>query len=345
MVHKQKIFIKTYGCQANINDSEIMAALFSRKYQIADSENSADIIFINSCAVKNKTQSKILDYIKKHKDKKIIVGGCLVKTLDIKKQFPKVKTIDTINLQRLGKELIRNKKNIAIIQISQGCMNNCTYCATRLAKGKLKSYPIKKIKLELKKAVDEEIKTIYITSQDNGCYGKDTETNLVELLRELIKVERDYKIRIGMSNPQYVVKYLDELLSVMENKKIIKFLHIPVQSGSNKVLKDMKRGHSSEDFVIIVNKFRKKFPRQKFPDSTIATDIIVGYPTETEDDFQKTLNLIKNTKPEVLNISAFSSRAGTPASRLKQLSSEIIKQRTKKLNDIYREYRKELKGS
>jgi len=338
----QKLFIKTYGCQANINDSEIILRQFEKKgYEIADNENKADIIFINSCTVKNKTQSKILHYINKYYGKKkIIIGGCLVKTNNLKKQFPLVEIADTIKLKRLGVELVRKDKNIAIIQISKGCLNECTYCATRIAKGRLESYPISKIKKELERAVNEECKIIYLTSQDNGCYGFDIKTNLAKLLKELVKVEGNYKVRIGMANPWHIAKFFDSLIEVFKSDKIIKFLHIPIQSGSDKILKNMKRAGKVEDFKKIVNKFRRKFPRRKFSDSTIATDIIIGYPSETEEEFEKTIELIKEIKPEVLNISVFSSRGGTEASRLKQLPSEVIKKRSKRLSEIYRKYKK-----
>ncbi|MEA3329666.1 MAG: MiaB/RimO family radical SAM methylthiotransferase [Nanoarchaeota archaeon] len=336
-----KIFIKTYGCQANINDSEILAAQFKKQgYQLTNSEKTADLIFINSCSVKNKTQSKTLHYIKKYySSKKIIVGGCLIKTLDLKKQFLKLIIKDTKNIQRLGNPLIRKNKEIAIIQISQGCLNNCTYCATKLAKGKLKSYPVSKIKKQLEKSIKDKCKIIYLTSQDNSCYGFDLrpKTNLAKLLEELIKVQGNYKIRVGMAHPGHLKKYFEELLEVMICEKIQKFLHIPVQSGSNKILKEMKRGHTVKDFEKIVLEFRKNFP-----EITISTDIIVGYPTETEKDFQMTLKLVEKIKPEVLNISGFSSRPRTEASKLKQLASEIIKERTRKLDRIYENYRQNI---
>ncbi|MFA5993208.1 MAG: tRNA (N(6)-L-threonylcarbamoyladenosine(37)-C(2))-methylthiotransferase [Candidatus Pacearchaeota archaeon] len=342
---KKKLFVKTYGCQANINDSEILAAKYAKIYKIVDSENEADVILLNSCSVKNKTQSKIIHYIgKNYPSKEIIIVGCLVKTIDVKKQFPNVKIVDSSNLKRLGQELVRKDKKIGIIQISQGCLNECAYCATKLARGELKSYSIEEIKFELEEAVNGGCTRIYLTSQDNGCWGFDLKprSDLATLLSALVYVKGNYKIRVGMMNPQYVVKFLPELLKVFESNRIQKFIHIPVQSGSNKVLRAMKRGHSVEDFVKIVEKFRKNFPRSKFRESTIATDIIIGYPTETDEDFEKTLDLIRKIKPEVLNISVFSSRPGTAASKLKQLSSEFIKKRSKKLNDTYLSYRPEI---
>jgi len=345
-IKNKKIFIKTYGCQANINDSEILAAEYVKdRYKIVNSEKDADIILINSCSVKNKTQSKIINYIGKYYNdinKNILITGCLIKTINLKKQFPRIKIINSLNLKRIKQSLIRKDKNVAIIQISQGCISNCSFCATKTARGKLKSFSINDIKYEFERAVSEGCSKIYLTSQDNGCYGFDINIDIVKLLNELIKIDGKYKIRIGMMNPQHITSFIDKLIEVYKSPKIIKFIHIPVQSGSDRILKEMKRGHKVNDFVNIVKKFRKNFPRSKFSDSTIATDIIIGYPGETEDDFNKTLELIKKIKPEVLNISAFSSRPKTPASNLKQLPSEIIKNRTRKINELYLSYRKDL---
>lgn len=356
-----KIFLKTYGCQANISDSELIAGILTKSdynYKLVDSESEADLILVNSCSVKNSTQSKILDYIKKYYfKKKIAVGGCLPKALDLRQRFPKLISIfDTNSLFKVPqilkehkdafsneKELkilnlkIRKNKSIAIIPIAEGCLNSCTYCATKLARGNLKSYRIKDIKKEFEKALKEGCKKIYLTSQDNGCYGFDLKTNLVELLKELTSLKGDYIIRVGMMNPFYLKKLLPDLTQIYKSKKIIKFLHIPLQSGSDKILKDMKRSYKVKDFKFIVTEFRKLFPQ-----ITIATDVIVGYPTETEEDFEKTYNLIKELKPQVLNISKFSSRLKTEASKLKQLKSKIIDARSKKLSKLYQEIKEQI---
>jgi len=351
-----KVFIKTFGCQANISDSEAMAGLLKEKgYELVDSEDKADFIIANTCAVKNATQSKILDYLKKYsKTKKIFVGGCLTKVLDIKKYAPVKAVFDTNSILKISEiltqekdsfsehkenriltPLIRKDSEIAIIPIGEGCLNSCTFCATKLARGNLRSYRIGDIKRSFQKAVDEGCNKIYLTSQDNGCYGFDLRTNLPELLDELTQIKGDYIIRIGMMNPWHLNKILPDLLESYSSDKIMKFLHIPVQSGSEKILKHMKRIHTVENFRTAVNLFRKNFP-----DITIATDIIIGYPAETEEDFQLTYDLIKETKPEVLNISKFSSRPGTKAAELKQLNSGIIKERTLRLNNLYQEYRR-----
>src|SRR3989344_1052975 len=337
-----KVFIKTYGCQANINDSEILAGkLVEEGNTLVYDESEADKIIVNTCSVKNKTQSKIFHYINSqisnNKNKSIEIGVCLTKTLDINKKFLKVKIIDTINTNKLNKLIVRFEKDIAIIQISQGCLNACTFCATKLARGNLKSYRIGDIKRQLQDSVSQGAKKIYLTSQDNGCYGFDIKTNLPELLNELTSVEGDFIIRVGMMNPWHLRKIKNSLIQAYKNPKIQKFIHIPVQSGSERVLKDMKRIHSAEEFKLIVKEFRKEIP-----DIDIATDIIVGYPTETEEDFQETLNLLQETKPEVVNRSAFSSRPNTKAAKLKQIPSEIVKGRTKILDEFYWSYRRKI---
>lgn len=355
----KKIFIKTYGCQANISDSEAISGLLKEKgYELVNNEEESDYVIVNTCSVKNDTQSRELHYLRElAKNKKVIVGGCLTKTIDIRKHVPEITAVfdtnslmkipsilenphdefsDKKEIERLKIPIIRTKNNVGIIPIGQGCLNKCTFCATKLARGNLISYRIGDIKRALEDCVKDGCKEIYLTSQDNGCYGFDIKTNLPSLLNELITIEGDYKIRVGMMNPWHVVKILENLIESYKNEKIMRFIHLPVQSGSENVLKNMKRIHTVENFKLIVKKFR-----EEFPDISIATDIIVGYPAETDEDFDLTLNLIKEIKPEVINISKFSSRHGTQASKLKQLPSQIIDKRSHKLNDLIKEIKKE----
>ena len=222
-----KIFIKTYGCQANINDSELLAGRLLREgNEIVDNESEADKIIVNTCSVKNKTQSKILHYISEIENKpgkrkrEIEVGGCLVKTRDLNSKFPDIKIIDTINTNKLDSNIpiLRHNNELAIIQISQGCLNSCTFCATKLARGNLKSYRIGDIKRQVEKAVSEGCKIIYLTSQDNGCYGRDIKTNLPELLNQLTSIEGNFKIRVGMMNPWHLRKILPQLINAYKSE-------------------------------------------------------------------------------------------------------------------------------
>ena len=213
------------------------------------------------------------------------------------------------------------------------CLGDCSFCITKLAKGNLQSFPKEDIINEIKKRIEEGYKRINLTSTDNGCYGLDINTSLVSLLKNITEIPGDFKIRIGMINPNYAKLYLNDLIKIYKSDKIIKFLHIPVQSGSNKILKDMNRKYKVQDFINVVSKFRKNILG-----INISTDIIVGYPTESEEDFEETLNLVKKIKPEVLNISKFTSRPGTKASRLKQLKTEEIKRRSVILTNLYKDY-------
>ena len=149
---------------------------------------------------------------------------------------------------------------------------------------------------------------MWLTSQDTACYGYDIDTNIVNLLKKILKMQRDFRIRLGMGNPDYFPDYLDELIEVFKDRRMYKFLHIPVQAGSDNVLKAMKRNYSISTFKNIIRKFRSNIP-----DITLSTDIICGYPDETDEDFEETIKLIKEIRPDVLNISRFWPRPGTIA--------------------------------
>ena len=206
------------------------------------------------------------------------------------------------------------------------------YCEAKLAKGYIQSYPEKLIMYEIKHYLGRGIKKFNLSSTNNSDYGIDIGTNLPSLLKKIISIRGGFNMRIGMMNPAEVINFLDDLIEVYKNNKIQKFLHIPVQSGSDKVLGEMNRNYKVNDFINIVEKFRKNIPG-----ITISTDIIVGYPSESEEDFKETIDLIKKIKPEVLNISKFGARPGTQAAKLKPLKSEIVKERSVILTRIFKE--------
>lgn len=214
-----------------------------------------------------------------------------------------------------------------IIPIAEGCLGNCSYCATKLARKELFSFSAKEI---VKKIENSNQPEIYLTSQDLSVYGMDRNETLSSLIREIIKIKRDFKLKLGMMNPKYVS---DELLDLYKSDKIYKFIHLPLQSGDNDLLKKMNRGYKVEDFTSIVKKFRKKFK-----ESIIATDIIVGHPLETEESFDKTLKVIKEIKPEVLHIFKFSRRKGTKDFELKDLPDRIKKDRSRIINELFKNY-------
>jgi len=203
-------------------------------------------------------------------------------------------------------------------------MSECTFCQTKLAKGDLTSYRLGDIVRQVQTEIKEGCREVWLTSTDNGCYGLDIGTDLPTLVNTVSEIPENFMIRVGMMNPMYMPRIKEKLIESYDNDKVFKFLHIPVQSGSNKVLNDMKRGHTSETFREIVKKVK-----ERFENFTISTDIIVGFPSETEEDFQKTISLLDETKPDVVNLSKYSARPGTDAAGLKQLDATEVKRRSK----------------
>ncbi|ADC65022.1 MiaB-like tRNA modifying enzyme [Ferroglobus placidus DSM 10642] len=355
-----KVYIETYGCTMNQADSDIMRGLLSREYAFADSAEEADVVIVNTCGVIGFTERKILRRIEEIKGmgKKVIAAGCLAriarKRLKIAdalvspdnvhrineavKAVLNGERVEIINVSRVDKAEIsgvkcRLKENaIAIVSISEGCLGNCSYCATKIARGRLRSFSIEKIVEEVKKVVEMGYKEIQLTSQDTGAYGKDKGYRLPDLLEKISEIEGDFRVRVGMMNPQHAMEILDDLIEAFKSEKIYKFLHLPVQSGDNKVLMDMRRGHTVEDFEEVVSAFRKAFD-----DVLLSTDVIVGFPTESEESFEKTVELIKRVKPDIVNITRFSPREGTLAAKLKDIPDWIKKERSRKLTKICEE--------
>ncbi|MBM3199592.1 tRNA (N(6)-L-threonylcarbamoyladenosine(37)-C(2))-methylthiotransferase [Candidatus Woesearchaeota archaeon] len=353
-----KVFIKTFGCELNRADSEVIAGLLDKEgFKLVSSLKESDVVIVNSCGVKLPTQNKVLEYIKKvPKNKRVVVGGCLPKMLNVKIYCPNVDLVfDTNSITKIAQLIKQNKsllsdekedrislpvvrirKEVAIIPIAQGCLGSpCAYCSVKKARGDLKSYKKEDILKQVDKAVKEGCVKIRLTAQDTGCWGKDFGQKLPHLLKSVLAVEGGFEVRLGMTNPNYALEYLGELVDIYKSPKMKKFLHIPVQSGSDKVLQEMERKYSVQDFEKVVKKFRKDVP-----EICIATDIIVGFPTETGDDFKKTLDLVKKIKPEVLNISKFGMRPGTLAANMKQLPSQEIKRRSVILHKLFRSLQK-----
>jgi MiaB-like tRNA modifying enzyme len=287
----------------------------------------------------------------------LIVAGCMPKTSQktIEKLNPNASMVGPDSIEGIvdivfntieGKKILllkdlrkpkiclpklRSNPVINIVPIGIGCLGNCSYCSVRFAKGKLLSYPKEKIIEETKTAIKDGCKEIWMTSQDNSCYGKDIGSSLPELLNEICKIDGEFFVRVGMMNPSHVKDILEELIEIYQNEKIFKFLHLPVQSGSDRILEKMKRAYKVEDFVEIVEKFRKKIP-----DLTLSTDIIVGFPTESDEDFMQTISLTEKIKPDIVNISKFGARPGTEAVKLKQIDIKTVNKRSSTMHNLVR---------
>ena len=346
-----KIFVEAYGCSASFADSEMISGLIvNGGHTLATDSSESDLNLIVTCSVKDTTANKMMHRIKSLKTKPLIVAGCLPKAekSNVEKFSENAsllgpnslgKTLDVINstllgrkqialedsdLSKVGLPKVRLNPTVGIVEIASGCMSECTFCQTKLSKGDLSSYRLGDIVRQVQTEIKEGCKEVWLTSTDNGCYGLDIGTDLPTLVNAVSEIQEDFMIRVGMMNPMYMPRIKQKLIESYDNDKVFKFLHLPVQSGSDKVLNDMKRGHTSETFREIV-----KRTKDRFDDFTISTDIIVGFPSETEEDFQKTLTLLDETKPDVVNLSKYSARPGTDAAELKQIDAAEVKRRSK----------------
>lgn len=354
---KKKVWVKAFGCSANIADSEIIKGILSNNgYELTHIRKNSDINVLVTCAVKDVTEHRMISKIKRYsKEKPLVVAGCLPKTsknliesfspnsslmgpqsldkilqvIDASLHGQKVVALEDSMSTKVNLPRLRLNPVVSIIEISSGCLSECSFCQTKLAKGTLRSYRIGEIVRQMEDDIAANCKEIWLTSTDNGCYGMDLKTDLVDLLENCSNVEGDYKIRVGMMNPIYVPRFLDRLISLYRNNdRIFKFLHMPVQSGSERILQKMKRGHTAKIFLDVVREMRKKIP-----EITIATDIITGFPSESERDFEETLNLIEESQPDVINSSKYSPRPGTVASKYPKVDTSIVKERSTRLHD------------
>ncbi|XP_028631522.1 threonylcarbamoyladenosine tRNA methylthiotransferase [Grammomys surdaster] len=364
----QKIWIRTWGCSHNNSDGEYMAGqLAAYGYKITENASDADLWLLNSCTVKNPAEDHFRNSIKKaqEENKKVVLAGCVpqaqprqdyLKGLSIigVQQIDRVVEVveETIkghsvrllgqkkdNGKRLGGarlDLPKIRKNplIEIISINTGCLNACTYCKTKHARGNLASYPIDELVERAKQSFQEGVCEIWLTSEDTGAYGRDIGTDLPTLLWKLVEViPEGAMLRLGMTNPPYILEHLEEMAKILNHPRVYAFLHIPVQSASDSVLMDMKREYCVADFKRVVD-----FLKEKVPGITIATDIICGFPGETDQDFQETVKLVEEYKFPSLFINQFYPRPGTPAAKAEQVPAHVKKQRTKGLSRVFHSY-------
>lgn len=334
------IFIKTFGCTLNQRDSQdISFGILESK-----SEGFADIIVINTCGVKEQTETKIYKYVTDNidilKTKNTILTGCLldIDSEKLKTLLPKAKMFGIKDKQKLIAYLdkYRNKKTkekkieiTKTIIIANGCLGNCAYCAVKFARGRLKSKSITDIKNEITEAVNNGAKEILLTAQDTGCYGLDINSDISKLLKAIVAMPEEFKIRLGMGNPQHFKKYKKEISEILKSEKMYKFLHVPIQSGSDKVLKKMNRYYTKKEYTDLISYLKKNISNL-----TLSTDIIVGFPTETEKDFLETLEIIKKCKFDIVNISRFGKRKGIEANNYKDLHGRIKKERSRIVTEI-----------
>ena len=340
-----RYFVESYGCSMNFGEGEQLSKkMESLGHTRVNSPDEADIVILNTCTVVDTTEKKMIHRMGelKQEGKEIIVTGCMAK---VQPKRISIRLPESMIIPPDQYDLFSGKVESAfgcapctetyefgasaILPIAQGCLGNCSYCITRFARGVLKSYQEDELLNEFKSMLDSGVKEILVTAQDTACYGRDIDTDLPTLLRRFLEFEGEYRIRIGMMNPNNLDRILDDLMDVMEDERVYRFLHIPVQSGSNSVLEKMRRHYTVDRFMGIVNRLR-----ERYPDISIATDLITGFPGETDRDHEKSIKLIKDLHADTVNITRFSVRPGTDAATMKnQIHGNISKERSTELTE------------
>jgi len=373
-------YIRTYGCQMNEHDTEVMAGIFMQLgYTPTDVIDEADVVLLNTCAIRENAENKVfgelgflLKYKRKNPEMLIGVCGCMSQEESvvnkILRSYPHVDMVfGTHNIHRLpnilkeaymSKEMVIEvwskegdvienlpKKRLgsikAWVNIMYGCDKFCTYCIVPYTRGKERSRRPEEIIAEVRELAAAGYKEIMLLGQNVNAYGKDFEDieyRLGDLMDELRKIDIP-RIRFTTSHPRDFDDHLIEVLAQRGN--LVEHIHLPVQSGSNDVLKIMARKYTREHFLGLVAKIKAAIP-----EVTLTTDIIVGYPNETEEQFEETLSLYREVGFEMAFTYIYSPREGTPAAKMvDNVPEEVKKERLHRLNEVVGEYsRKALEG-
>lgn len=334
-------FIKTFGCQANKADSEKIAGYYERKgCKRVEDINEAEVVVINTCSVRQSAENRVGGLINnltksfpKNPDDpklpKIVLAGCMLRypITDLKKRFPRVD--EFLRMEEIGFNLPaqRADKSHAWVPIMEGCNNFCSYCVVPYARGREKSRPMEEIICEVEELVKRRYKEITLLGQNVNSYSPKTPKNpkipknssFSVLLYRLNRIEGLEKIKFMTSNPWDLT---DDIIQSIKLPKVEKYLHLPVQSGDDKILRKMNRHYTAKQYLGLINQIRKEIPQIE-----IGTDIIVGFPGETEEQFQNTVDLCKKAKFSIAYISEYSPRPGTVAHKMKDDVSHKEKQK------------------
>ncbi|MEM4390155.1 MAG: tRNA (N(6)-L-threonylcarbamoyladenosine(37)-C(2))-methylthiotransferase [Candidatus Micrarchaeia archaeon] len=352
-----RFFLQTFGCTLNQSDGDAMRTLLLQSGASEAGEREADVVVLNTCAVKRATEQKIAERMRRvvASGKPLVVAGCLPASNRrlVEKIAPQACLVGPGAVLRIpeavraacagqrvvflgwnGKEGVPFVPSppIARIPISEGCLSACAFCATKLARPALRSYSPQRIIERLRACAEAGVLEVQLTAQDVGAYGRDRGTNLEELMADIVSTfaHAPFRVRLGMINPEHALM-MEQLPSLLAAEPFYHFLHLPIQSGSDGILEAMGRRYTVREFEKIVAAFRARIPAL-----TLATDIICGYPGESEEDFAATLALLERVRPDVVNVSRFSPRPGTSAASMPQLPTDIINERTRKASELAR---------
>jgi len=326
----RSVYIETYGCRYNFGDTaKLIEILRSKGNTIVDSAETADSVIINTCTVVGPTERRMLRQFSRFREYDLYVTGCMP---EVQREAIFAVCTPTFISSKTIHEVYRSVKTVsgggvAIVQVAQGCVGRCTYCLTRIARGPLKSFSEEEILAEIQAHTRTGTQEIQITAQDTGCWGWDIGKSLPGLLNCIEDLPGRFMIRVGMMNPATVRGILDDLVDAFASDRIFKFVHLPVQSGSDAILDRMGRGYTVADFEKIVSSFKNRYP-----EITLATDMIVGFPGETRQDFSESLDLIGRVRPNKVNITRYSQRPFTSLPSKEDFPDWVKKDRSRLMN-------------
>jgi threonylcarbamoyladenosine tRNA methylthiotransferase CDKAL1 len=341
--------IETYGCTSNRGETQqIEQALREGGHHPAEAPEEADVAILNTCTVLEKTEQNMLRRAKEldaETPGDLVVTGCMAlaqgemfREEDVDAE---VLHWDDVPQHVLNGECPTVTPDtepvlsgvVGILPIARGCMSDCSYCITKQATGRIESPSVEENVEKARSLVHAGAKEIRITGQDTGVYGWDTNQGtslLPELLERICAIDGEFRVRVGMANPKGVHGVREELARVFaDNEKLYNFLHAPVQSGSDDVLGDMRRQHQVSEYVEVVEAFDDQLDYW-----TLSTDFIAGFPTEEPEDHAQSLALMRETRPENINVTRFSKRPGTDAANMKGLGGQTKKDRSKALSEL-----------
>ena len=377
----KKYCVVTYGCQMNLHESEKISGILSGMGMSAVNEpENADVVVFNTCCIRDTAERRALGNIgkmkelkKKNKNLLIVVTGCMTQqngfAENMKERYQYVDVIlGTHNISDLENQIrirLEKKKRVAAVldtdgyiddettpvtrtsfpnawvNINYGCNNFCTYCIVPYVRGRERSRDMKSIISECEKLIKDGYKEITLLGQNVNSYGNDVpdeNVNFANLLREVAKIDGKFRIRFMTSHPKNLTE--DVVKAIRDNDKICNNIHLPIQAGSNSVLKNMNRRYTREHYLGLIDMIRRYLP-----DCGITTDIMVGFPYETEEDFLDTLDIVEKVRFSTAFTFIYSVRKGTKAAEMPQIPYEIKQNRIKRLiarqNEITEEISKD----
>jgi len=337
----RKVFVQTFGCRTNYYDSEYLSSALIRKgYKIVDDPNEADVVIVNSCAVTHKAERESRRAVRRYKEfgKEVIYTGCAAKlrpyeVADFSGSIERV--LENFGIKENYLPLVSISRTRGVLKVQEGCDFECTYCSIRFSRGKSRSIPLERV-LKDAEALAKSTKEIVLTGTQIGDWGKEWGKTLTDLIHLLSAMFPEVRFRLSSIEPTHITEDLIDLFAEREN--LCPHFHISAQSGSNKVLRDMKRPYVREVYEEILRMIYKKIP-----DVAIGTDIIVAFPTETEEDFEETLDLIRSYPFAYVHAFEYSPREGTEAHKLGELPPNVRKERMRRIQELIlqkkREYR------